>query len=97
MTIAMFFVVYPVIFIAGAILTQLLGKAHRPFHEGLLAWLFFPIGLLACLNALTMEGVQGLKLYWHEFLETLLNFKYGPASFDAEQKKDAHQINGDFA
>lgn len=94
MSISTFFILYPAVFFAGAILTQLAGNAHRPFHEGVLAWLFLPVGILACLSSIATEGIKGFKLYLHEFIETLLNFHYGTAT---PELKDAHRINGDLA
>jgi hypothetical protein len=94
MTTAMFFIVYPAVFIAGAILTQLAGNAHRPFHEGILAWLFLPVGMLACISAWLSEGLRGLKETSIEFSETLLNFHFHRIE---EKHEDAHRVKGDLA
>ena len=71
-----FFMLYPAVFIAGALITQVIGNADRPMHEGFLAWIFLPIGIIACLSALSSEGMQGLKTYWREFLQTLFNHRF---------------------
>lgn len=84
----------PVAFVMAALLTQLIGHAGRPFHEGLLAWLFLPIGLIACLSALSSEGVSGMKNYLHEFFETLLNHKFQAVK---HRKDDTHRVREDFA
>ena len=94
MTTALFLMLYPAFFMAGAILTQLMGNSNRPFHEDILAWLFFPIGLLACLSSLATEGVTGLKFYLHEFGETLLNYH---TKTDKIKPEDAHRMNEDLA
>lgn len=89
---ATFFLLYPAVFIAGAILTQLIGNADRPMHEGFLAWIFLPIGLLACLSALGTEGLHGVKAAAHDFFETLLNFKL---TSPKPKNSNAHRMKGD--
>lgn len=94
MTTAMFFLIYPAVFITGAILTQFGGNAHRPFHEGVLAWLFLPLGIIACISGLASEGMKGLKHDLHEFGETLLNYRFKTSE---KKTQDAHRMKGDFA
>lgn len=70
------FLLYPALAIAGAIFTQLAGNNHRYFTEGLLAWLFLPIMMLGALSVLPSEGVNGLKSYLNDFLQTFLNYEF---------------------
>jgi hypothetical protein len=49
------------------------GNAHRAFTDGMLAWLFMPLGFLSCLFALGSEGFHGVKTALHEYSNTLFN------------------------
>lgn len=75
MYIQQIFLVYLASCVTGAVLTQLVGNAGRPFHEGMLAWLFLPLGIIACLSAMVSEGIKGVKTYLREFYGTLLNHR----------------------
>lgn len=95
MNTATIILLYAGIFLAGAIVTQLTGNGHRPFHEGVLAWLFLPLGMVTCFISMLSEGPAGFKQSLHEFGETLFNTE--PKSADAKAAKKGHRISEDLA
>jgi len=69
------FLAYLASCVTGAVLTQMAGNAGRPFPDGMLAWLFIPLGLAACFSVLVSEGLRGVKSSLREFYGTLLNHR----------------------
>lgn len=64
---------YAGVAVMGTLLTQMAGKRKRPLLEGFLAWLFIPLGMIACVAAVFSDGVKGIKIQTLNFCETLLN------------------------
>ncbi|MBL7812080.1 MAG: hypothetical protein JNL57_07635 [Bacteroidetes bacterium] len=57
----------------AVLVSQFSGNSHRSFTDGLLAWLFMPIGLISCLTAWPSEGWLGIRNAFIEYTNTLFN------------------------